>query len=59
MIPVSAEEIKEFWRDFCERKGVTESARAEGDRRIDEDPEYWSDHTMFDLLEAVSSRRGA
>lgn len=59
MIPVSAEEIKELWYDFCKRKGVAESARAAGERRIDEDPEYWADHTMFDLLEAVSSRRGA
>ncbi len=59
MIPVSAEEIKEFWHDFCERQGVVATARAAGEKRIDEDPEYWADHTMWDLLEAVSSRRGA
>lgn len=60
MIPVSAEEIKEFWYDFCERKGVVEAARAAGEKRIDEDPDFWADHTMFELLDAVSSaRRGS
>ena len=59
MIPVSAEEIKEFWHDFCERQGVVETARAAGEKRIDEDTEYWADHTMWDLLEAVSSRRSS
>jgi hypothetical protein len=57
MIPISADEIKEYWHDFCERQGVTEAARAVGDRKIEEDPEHWADQTMWDLLEAISGGR--
>ena len=57
MIPISADEIKEYWHDFCDRQGVLETAREAGDRRIEEDPEYWADQTMWDLLEALSARR--
>jgi len=57
VIPISADEIKEFWHDFCGRQGVTDTARAVGDRLIEEDTEYWADHTMWDLLEAISAGR--
>ena len=58
MIPMSVEEIKEFWHGFCERQGVSEAARMEGDKRIAEDPEFWADQTMWDLLERISAKRG-
>lgn len=58
MIPISADEVKEYWHDYCERKGVLATARAAGDRLIEADPEHWADQTMADLLEAVSARRG-
>jgi hypothetical protein len=52
---ISAEEIKQFWHDFCERKGIDAAVRARGDAKIDHDPEYWADQTMMRLLDAVST----
>ncbi|HEV3009397.1 MAG TPA: hypothetical protein VGX52_10215 [Burkholderiales bacterium] len=52
---ISAEEIKQFWRDFCERKGVDAATRARGEAKIDQDPEHWADQTMLKLLDAVAT----
>ena len=52
---ISAEEIKQFWHDFCERRGIDDATRARGDAKIDVDPEYWADQTMPRLLDAVAS----
>lgn len=52
---ISAEEIKQFWHDFCERKGVDAAARARGDAKIDQDPEYWADQTMMKLRDSVAT----
>ena len=52
---ISADEIKQFWHDFCERKGVDPSTRARGDAKIEHDPEYWADQTMIKLLDAVAT----
>ena len=52
---MSAEEVKEFWHGFCERRGIDEATRARGDAKIERDPEYWADQTMIRLLDAVSS----
>ena len=52
---ISAEEIKQFWHDFCERRGVDAATRARGDARIDDDPEYWADQTMPRLLDTVAT----
>lgn len=57
MIPMSAEEVKDFWHGFCERNEVSEALRAAGDRKIEEDPEYWADQTMWELLERLSPGR--
>jgi hypothetical protein len=54
MIPMSAEEIKEFWHGFCERQRIGEALRAKGDTRITQDPEFWADRTMWQLLEEIS-----
>jgi hypothetical protein len=52
---ISAAEIKQFWHDFCERKGVDAATRARGDAKIDQDPERWADQTMLRLLDAVAT----
>jgi hypothetical protein len=52
---ISAEEIKQFWHDFCERKGVDAATRARGDAKIDQDPEYWADQTMMKLRDSVAT----
>jgi len=57
VIPMSAEEVKEFWHGFCERQRVSDALRAQGDRKIDADPERWADRTMWELLEELGDRR--
>src|SRR3954471_16003929 len=52
---MSAEEVKEFWHGFCERKGIDAATRARGDEKIERDPDYWADQTMTRLLDSVSS----
>jgi hypothetical protein len=59
MIPISAKEIKEFWHGFCQRRKIDSAVRDAGDKRIEEDPEYWADHTMADLLEELSRPSGS
>lgn len=57
MIPMSAEEIKEFWHGFCQRQGISAAVRASGEKQIEEDPEYWADQTMWDLLDVISGKK--
>jgi len=52
---MTAEEVKQFWHGFCERKNIAPALRARGDAKIDEDPDYWADQTMMRLLEVVST----
>ena len=52
---MSADEVKQFWHGFCERKGIDAQTRARGDAKIDEDPDYWADQTMMRLLDIVST----
>lgn len=54
MIPMSADEIKEYWNDYCDRKKVPADARACGNRMIEDDPERWADQSMPELLEEIS-----
>src|SRR4051794_22893124 len=56
MIPMSAEEIKQFWHGFCERQRIKPDMRAEGDKRIEQDPEFWADQTMWQLVEALGGK---
>ena len=51
---MSAREIKDFWRGFCARRKVSAEVIARGERKIDEDPQYWADHTMGELLALVT-----
>ncbi len=53
---LSAEEVREFWRDFCARHKVAADLIAKGNAKIDADPDYWADHTMWQLLEAVGGQ---
>ena len=52
---MTAEEVKQFWRGFCERRKVRPEIVRKGEAKIDEDPDYWADQTMDRLLELVSS----
>ena len=52
---MSAEEVKQFWRGFCERRGLGKDVVARGEAKIDEDPEYWADQTMARLLDQISN----
>ncbi len=52
---ISADEIKTFWHDFCERRGVDAATRARGDAKIEAEPEYWADQTKPRLLDAVAT----
>ena len=59
MIPISADEIKDFWHDYCDRQGVPDALRTEGVKLIGQDPEHWADQTMPDLFAAVSPRKAS
>ena len=51
---MSAEEIKQFWRGYCQRRKVAKEIVAKGEKKIDEDPEFWADQTMDELLKLVT-----
>jgi hypothetical protein len=50
---MSAEEVKEYWEDFCERHDLRAEVVAKGNAEIDKDPEHWADQTMQSLLESL------
>jgi len=52
---MSAEEVKQFWRGYCQRRKVATEIIAKGEKKIDEDPEYWADQTMDELLKLVAN----
>jgi hypothetical protein len=52
---MSAEEVKQFWRGYCERRKIAKEIIAKGERKIEEDPEYWADQTMDELLKLVAN----
>jgi hypothetical protein len=51
---MSAEEVKQFWRGYAERRKLSKEIIAEGEKKIDEDPEYWADQTMDQLVKLIS-----
>ena len=51
---MTAEEIKQFWRGFCERRKVSKEIIAKGEAKIEENPGYWADQTMDQLLDLIS-----
>jgi len=54
---MSAEEIKQFWHGFCQRRKISADLVARGDAEIDKDPEYWADQTMGELLDTLSGKK--
>ena len=52
---MTAEEIKQFWRGYCERRKLSKEIVARGEAKIDEDPDYWADQTMMQLLDLISN----
>lgn len=51
---MSAEEVKQFWRGYCERRKIAKDVIAKGEKKIDENPDYWADQTMDELLKLVA-----
>jgi hypothetical protein len=54
---MTAEEIKQFWRGFCQRRKISADLVARGEATIDKDPDYWADQTMGDLLDQLSGKK--
>jgi len=54
---MSAEEVKQFWRGFCQRRKISAELVAKGEAIIDQDPDYWADQTMSDLLDSISGKK--
>jgi hypothetical protein len=52
---MSVEEVKQFWRGFCERRGLAKDVVARGEAKIEEDPDYWADQPMSRLLDLISN----
>ena len=52
---MSAEEVKQFWRSWCERRKLGKDVIAKGEAIIEKDPEHWADQTMDQLLKLVSN----
>ena len=52
---MSAGEVKEFWRGYCQRRKISGEVVARGEKKIDEDPDYWADRTMDELLLLVGN----
>ena len=54
---MTAEEIKQFWRGFCQRRKIGADVVAKGEAIIDKAPDYWADQTMSDLLETIAGKK--
>ena len=54
---MTAEEVKQFWRGYCERRKIGADIVAKGEAIIGKDPEYWADQTMGDLLEQLTGKK--
>ena len=52
---MSAEEVKQFWRGYCERRKVSKELVMKGEAKIAEDPDFWADQTMDQLLKLISN----
>ncbi len=51
---MSAEEVRQYWLDFCKRHEVGKDLSARGEAKIAADPDFWADHTMWELLESLA-----
>ncbi|MGH8674424.1 MAG: hypothetical protein ACREVG_08960 [Burkholderiales bacterium] len=53
---MTSEEVKDFWRGWCDRRGLGADVVVAGEALIDEDPEFWADQTMDQLLRMISEK---
>jgi hypothetical protein len=53
---MSVDEVKKFWRDYCVRRRIAADVIALGDANIAEDPDYWADQEMQELLNLVTGK---
>ena len=53
---MTSEEVKEFWRGWCGRRSLAKEIVAAGEALIQEDPEFWADQTMDELLRMVTEK---
>jgi len=53
---MSADEVKKFWRDYCQRRRIDAGVVARGEAEIDADPDYWADQEMQALLTRVTAK---
>lgn len=51
---MSREEVTQYWLDFCKRHEVGGDLLARGKIKIHADPDFWADHTMWELLESLA-----
>ena len=54
---MTAEEVKQFWRGYCERRKIGADVIAKGEAIIAKDPEHWADQTMGDLMEQITGKK--
>ena len=52
---MTAEEVTQFWRGFCERNGIGKDIVERGEKKIRENPDYWADQPMSRLLELLKN----
>ena len=50
---MTSEEVKEFWRGWCQRRGQSKEIIAAGEALIEDDAEFWADQTMDELLRMI------
>ena len=49
---MTAKEVMAFWADFLREHDIQSvDVREAGEQLIAEDPEYWADRSMWDLLD--------
>lgn len=53
---MDADEVKQYWHDFCERHDLSAAVVAMGDAKIEKDPEHWADQTMQQLLDSLPGK---
>ena len=53
---ISAEEVKQFWREYCQRRKIDARIIERGEAKIAEDPDYWADQEMDELLAALNKQ---
>ena len=53
---VTRKDVEDYWKRYCERHHLDDEILAEGLRQVAINHEYWADHTMRELEDAVIKR---